>query len=144
MPGLCQVMSSNESLVMISSLEPNFMKGARKGRIFFIDTNKEFEIYEEFEDSDFVVTTYLHEEFIKRLPQVPQIECVYWAFEGPLLRVWTALEKPNDAVQGQIYESELLFMDNFPEIECDFVIIFCPREKIEDMVPYGAHRVFPR
>jgi len=134
MPGLGQVISYNQESLFLSS---------DKTHSYTYATEEPYSVFEEFEDSEYIVTDYLHEEFVSRVPKSSKIRKIFWAFEGPLLRVWTILEGKDPVLQNEIYQAESEFMDKFREIECDFIILFHENKELEEIHPYQAHQVFP-
>ena len=84
------------------------------------------------------VTHSLAKFFVSKLPEDPRIERVYWAFEGAVLRIWTIIDHPDYEFEKIIYEAQLQFMDTFPELECDFSVIYRLGKPLEDFELEGA------
>jgi len=87
------------------------------------------------------ITNSLAKFFLSFLPVDPRIERVYWAYEVSVLRIWTIVDNPDDVVEEPIYEAQLRFMDKFPDLECDFSVIYRLGKPVEDIRPEGAHLV---
>ena len=84
------------------------------------------------------VTHSLAKFFVSKLPEDPRIERVYWAFEGAALRVWTIINQPDYEFEKSIYEAQLQFMDTFPDLECDFSVIYRLDRPLENFELEGA------
>ena len=84
------------------------------------------------------VTHSLAKFFVSKLPEDPRIERVYWAFEGAVLRIWTIIDHPDYEFEKSIYGAQLQFMDTFPELECDFSVIYRLGKPLEDFELEGA------
>ena len=80
--------------------------------------------------------------FVSFLPPDSKIEQIYWAFEGSVLRIWTIIDNPDDVVEEPIYEAQLRFMDKFPDVDCDFTVIYRLGKPLEEISPELANRVF--
>jgi hypothetical protein len=89
------------------------------------------------------VTTHLYDEFVKQIKELSKVKKVFWAFEADYLRVWTVIDGPNEEVQEKIYQAELEFMDTFPKITCDFVVLFQPNDECAVVRPQSAYQVYP-
>lgn len=67
------------------------------------------------------------------LPPDPRIESVHWASEASSLTAWTVIDVPDDEIERPIYAAQMQFMDRFPEIDCDFTVLYRfgkPQEQI--------------
>jgi len=84
------------------------------------------------------VTHSLAKFFLSKLPDDLRIERVYWAFEGTVLRIWTILDHPDYEFEKIIYEAQLQFMDTFPDLECDFSVIYRLGKSVENLKIEGA------
>ena len=84
------------------------------------------------------VTHSLARFFVWRLPEDPRIERVYWAFEGSVLKIWTIINQPDFEFEKSIYETQFRFMDAFPDVECDFSVIYRLGKPLEDFELEGA------
>ena len=84
------------------------------------------------------VTHSLARFFVSKLPEDLRIERVYWAFEGTILRIWTIIDHPDYGFEKSIYEAQLRFMDTFPELECDFSVIYRLGKPLEYLKMEGA------
>lgn len=96
-----------------------------------------------FRDSD----TQLHSlvrRFVGGVAHLPEVERVFWKVEGDRVRVWTIINQPNVYVENQIYDTQLEFMDMFPELSCDFAVIFRQGKALDQISPEGAKQVFSR
>jgi len=92
-------------------------------------------------DVSSTITHSLAKFFAFFLPPDPRIERVYWAFEGSVLRIWTIIDHPDDVLEASIYEAQLRFMDKFPDLECDFSVIYRLGKPVEEVRPEEAHLV---
>ena len=86
----------------------------------------------------------LADYFVASLPEDQRIERVYWDFDGIILKVWTIVNVPDDEVEDPIYDAQLRFMARFPELDCDFVVIYRLGKALDDMWPAGARAVLLR
>lgn len=82
--------------------------------------------------------------FVDRVSHLSEIERVFWKVEDDRIRVWTIIGEPNLPVENQIYDAQLEFMDMFPELSCDFVVIFRQGKAPDQISPEGARQVFTR
>lgn len=87
------------------------------------------------------VTHSLARFFVSKLPEDRRIERVYWAFEGAALRVWTIINQPDYEFEKSIYEAQLRFMDTFPDLECDFSVIYRLGRPLDNFELEGATTV---
>ena len=94
--------------------------------------------------SEFVsnATDSLVQFFVKRLPADPRIEHVYWSSEDDVLKIWTVIPEPDFALEGPLYAAQMFFMEKFPEVGCDFSVIYRFDKATKDIEPQGAHRLF--
>lgn len=76
--------------------------------------------------------------FVSLLPRDPRIERVYWSLDGTLLTVWTVIDIPDGTVQQAIYSAELRFMKTFPELDCDFTVLYRFGRPEDDIRPAQA------
>jgi hypothetical protein len=76
--------------------------------------------------------------FARLLPSDPHIEAIYCSFEGSILRVWTVIDAPDFETERPIYEAQLRFMETFPDVECDFSVIYRFGKRLADLRPQGA------
>ena len=83
----------------------------------------------------------LADYFVASLPEDQRIERVYWNFGGSILKVWTIVNVPDDEVEDPIYNAQLKFMDKFPELDCDFVVIYRLGKPLDDIRPAGTRVV---
>jgi hypothetical protein len=97
----------------------------------------------EFEDSTLLVSRSLGESFVSFLRTDRRIERIYWAFELGVLRIWTILNKPDAELEASVSHAELQFMDRFPELECDFTVIYRFGKHFEDIIPAGSILAHP-
>jgi hypothetical protein len=81
--------------------------------------------------------------FATFLPSDSRIETIYWSFEGSILRVWTIIDEPDFEIEQPIYEAQLRFMEKFPDVECDFSVIYRFGKRLEDIRPHGTMLVLP-
>ncbi len=77
--------------------------------------------------------------FVSLLPRDPRIERVYWLLDGTLLTVWTVIDVPDGEVQQAIYSAELRFMKGFPELDCDFTVLYRFGRSEEEIRPAHAN-----
>lgn len=89
------------------------------------------------------ITDSLAKYFLSLLPADTQIECVYWAFEGSMLRIWVIMDHPDYEAEVPIYDAELQLMDRFQELEFDFSIIYRFGKAVEQIAPTEANLAFP-
>ena len=82
--------------------------------------------------------------FVARIAGLSEVERVFWKAQHSRIRVWTVMDRPNVAIENQIYDAQLDFMDVFPEISFDFVVIFRQGKNQEQISPEGATEVFVR
>lgn len=84
------------------------------------------------------MTNSLARFFVSFLPVDPRIENVYWISGGSVLRIWTIIDTPDYVLERPIYEAQLRFMDKFPDLECDFSVIYRFGKPVEEIRPEGA------
>lgn len=84
------------------------------------------------------VTNSLARFFVSVLPQDKRILDVFWAFERPVLRIWTVIDEPDFRLEKPIYESQRKFMDKIDEVPCDFSVIYAFGKPISEIRPTGA------
>jgi len=82
--------------------------------------------------------------FVDRVSHLIEIELIFWKLEHDRICVWTIIDQPNLQVENQIYDSQLAFMDMFPELSCDFAVIFRQGKASQQVCPEGAKQVFSR
>jgi hypothetical protein len=80
--------------------------------------------------------------FASLLPTDQRIDQIFWAFEGDLLRIWTIIDRPDFQLEIPIYDAQLQFMDRFPELECDFSVIYKFGKPLDALAPTGSTPVF--
>lgn len=80
--------------------------------------------------------------FVDRVRHMPEIERVFWKVEDDRIRAWTIIDQPNLPVENEIYDAQLDFMDMFPELSCDFAVIFRQGKVPDQISPEGAKQVF--
>ena len=97
----------------------------------------------EAEDSTVLITQTLGDSFVSLLPLDPRIERVYWAFEGPVLRIWTIIDQPDFSLESPIYDAQLKFMDKFPELECDFSVNYRFGKTLEEVKAHQSNEITP-
>ncbi len=92
-------------------------------------------------DVSSTLTDSLANYFVSFLPSNPAIQRVCWTFDGPRLRVWTIIPAPDDLLEEQIYDAQLRFMEKFPEMSFDFVVLYLFGNPIADVRPTGLIQV---
>jgi hypothetical protein len=85
-----------------------------------------------------VVSASIAQNFARLLPRSAMVECVAWAWEGNVLRVWTVLSHRDRTLQKQIYRAESLFMDGIGNRPCDFNVVFRESRSLAELVPTKA------
>lgn len=93
--------------------------------------------------SSSIVSSAIESNFLNLLPDKTRIERVYWAFEHEVLRIWTVIDRPDFAYEKTIYKAQQTFMDAFPELECDFSVIYRQGKKYVDIKPLASVQIFP-
>ena len=58
-----------------------------------------------------------------------------------MLRIWTVIPEPDFDLEGPIYEAQLRFLDGFPEIESDFMVLYRFGKALDEVAPSGANPV---
>jgi hypothetical protein len=84
------------------------------------------------------VTHSLARFFVSFLPQDKRIRDVMWAFERPVLRIWTIIDEPDFQLEQPIYEAQRRFMDKLDDVPCDFSVVYAFGKPIEEIRPTGA------
>lgn len=86
-----------------------------------------------------IVSKSLAAFYLEFTPEDDRIECVLWCFEGPVLRIWTVIDVPDEELQEQIYAAELKFLDKLPDGPSDFSVLYRHGRTLEEIRPVGAH-----
>lgn len=85
-----------------------------------------------------VVSTSLTQNFARLLPDSPLLECIGWAWEGDVLRVWTVISHRDRELQRKIYAAESRFLDAFGDRRCDFSVVFRENRDVSEILPTRA------
>ncbi len=133
MPSLSPALASNELTVLANTSD----QGRDSRSIVSSHT-----FMQRFEDSTVLITETLGERFVKLLTKDGKIERVFWAFEESILRVWTFINYPDASLEGKISQAQLAFLDQFPELECDFTVIYRFDKHFDDLRPVGSILAF--
>lgn len=134
MPGICQALVTNQTGNSFGT--SNESEGPR----YIVSS---WTVVESVTDSTLLITQTVGECFVEFLPKDTRIERVYWSFEGPVVRVWTIINTPDFLLEDPIYQAQLAFMDKFPELECDFSVIYRFGKDFNDIKPQGAIEIIP-
>jgi len=62
--------------------------------------------------------------FVDMVTGVSAIERVLVRKDVDHLRIWMIVDEPDLNAEDQIYLAQLAFMDKFPEVPCDFSVVF--------------------
>ena len=89
-----------------------------------------------------LVSTEIEKNFYALLPRDQRIERVYWDFEHDILRIWSIVDRPNFELEKQIYAAQSKFMDIFPELECDFSVVYRFGKPHEHLKPMTAKQIY--
>lgn len=81
----------------------------------------------------------ISEFFVEALPDDPRIERVLWDSEDDVLRVWTVTSESDFALEEPIYKAQMEFIERFPTLLCDFLVIYRYGKTLDDIAPQGAH-----
>ena len=84
------------------------------------------------------LTEILAKDFVSHLPEDPKIQAVFWAFEKETLRIWTIITEPDLSLENEITGSQLKFIDQYPNLEYDFSVIYSFGKDIKDLHPDGS------
>lgn len=84
------------------------------------------------------LTDLLAKDFVSHLPEDPKIQAVFWAFEKETLRIWTIITEPDLSLENEITGSQLKFIDQYPNLEYDFSVIYSFGKDIKDLHPDGS------
>lgn len=84
------------------------------------------------------ITDLLTKNFVSYLPEDPKIQAVFWAFEKETLRIWTIITEPDLSLENEITGSQLKFIDQYPNLEYDFSVIYSFGKDIKDLHPDGS------
>jgi hypothetical protein len=85
-----------------------------------------------------VVSASIAANFARLLPKSRLVECVAWAWEGNVLRVWTVITQRDRETQRQVYRAESQFLDVYANRLCDFSIVFRENRPMHEMLPTSA------
>ncbi len=88
------------------------------------------------------VSSAIEDSFLNLLPIDPRIKRVYWAFENEMLRIWTITESPDFKFDSSIYKAQQAFMDIWPELDCDFSVIYCAGKDIDSLHPTHSTQIY--
>lgn len=134
MPVITEIVSTNQQIEISNTA------GEGRGTRSVISSKI---VLKEFEDSTLLVSKSLGESFVSFLQADRRIERVYWAFESGILRIWTIVNEPDAELEASVSNAELQFMDRFPELECDFSVIYRLGKRFEDIIPTGSILAYP-
>ena len=81
------------------------------------------------------ITELLAKDFASLLPDDPKIQAVFWAYEEDTLRIWTIITEPDLSLENKITESQLKYMDQYPNLEYDFSVIYSFGKDMKDLNP---------
>lgn len=79
--------------------------------------------------------------FAAEVRKIQGVEEVYIRKDRDYFRVWTVLNEANVAIEDQIYDAQLRFMDQL-DLPCDFTIIFRQGKDPLSVRPAGAFPLF--
>jgi hypothetical protein len=82
--------------------------------------------------------------FASLLPADRRIERVYWIQDRLLFNVWTVIDQPDDEIETSIYDAQVRFIQMFPELECDFTVLYRFGRPEQEIRPAEALSVSPR
>lgn len=79
--------------------------------------------------------------FLERLPKDNRIEHVYWFSEDDVLKVWIVIPEPDFNLEEPVYAAQMWFIEKFPDLACDFYVIYRFGKSVKDIEPQGAHKI---
>lgn len=83
----------------------------------------------------------LAESFLSLVPTPEKLDGVFWAIEDSVLRIWTFIDRPDDAIEEPVYHAQMRFMEIFPGLACDFSVIYRFGKPLNEITPAGARQV---
>jgi hypothetical protein len=79
--------------------------------------------------------------FAAEVRKIQGVEEVYIRKDRDYFRVWTVLNEADVAIEDQIYDAQLRFMDQL-DLPCDFTVIFRQGKDPSSVRPAGAFPLF--
>lgn len=81
--------------------------------------------------------------FANKLSSIGGIERILIRKDSDFFRAWVVIADANIDLEDQIYDAQLAFMDQFPDIPFDFTVIFRRGKSPGSIQPSRAHQIYP-
>ena len=86
----------------------------------------------------------IERDFVQMVSKIPEVERILIRKDLDYMRIWTVIRDTDVDVEDRIYDAQLAFMDKFPDIPCDFSVIFRQDLDPTSINPLNAQVLFRR